>query len=206
MIRFLLAKIRNTWTSSGPMSHSSLVFSTSLVFQCWTFQTTSTKNNWHGNWEHQDGRGSQEKGFLSFPSKVKRFLTFDICQTWESPIWCSGPLRGSNQQVHKPLHQAIHHPQVGLQKEIRDIYDAPRDGKKVEDLPVSSKSEEIPMTFVLRVVLARMGEVWIRPQHLLGCDVCPCANLCRFPGFSEVSLILVFFRLSSRINSTSHKN
>lgn len=85
MIRFLLVKIRNTWTSSGPMSHSSLVFSTSLVFQCWTFQTTSTKNSWHGNWEHQDGRGSQEKGFLSFPSKVARFLTFDICQMWEFP-------------------------------------------------------------------------------------------------------------------------
>lgn len=142
MIRFLLAKIRNTWTSSGPMSHSSLVFSISLVFQCRTFQTTSTKNNWHGNWEHQDGRGSQEKGFLSFPSKVARFLTFDICQMWEFPIWCLGPLRGSNQQVHKPLHQATHHPQVGM-----NIYDTPRDGKKVGDLPVSSKSEEIPVTF-----------------------------------------------------------
>ena len=54
MICFLLAKIRDTWTSLGPRSHSSLAFSTSLVFQCWSFQTTSTKN-WHENINMQGG-------------------------------------------------------------------------------------------------------------------------------------------------------
>ena len=77
--------------------------------------------------------------------------------------------------MHKPLHQATHHPQVGL-----NIDDTPRDGKKVGDLPVSVKSEEIPVTFFLRVVSVRVREI------LLGCDVCPCSNPCK-SGFYEVS-------------------
>ena len=64
--------------------------------------------------------------------------------------------------------------------------------KNGDDLPVSSKSEEIPVTFLGEGGFLQSGGDLDKATTFLGCDVCPYSNPCRI-RFHQVSFILDLF-------------